>query len=243
MSSRRAVTDRLVRFRDLTPERLNVELQVHTTWTDGHAAVGELLARASERGLSSIALTEHVRRETDWFPGFAAEVRAAGAAYPDMEVLVGCEAKALDPHGGLDAAAPVIAESDLVLGSVHRFPDGAGGFVDFADLTAAELAERECEMAVGLLTSAPIDVLAHPGGMYQRRHGRYPDELFVRMMEASLIRGVAVEINSSYLVDLPRFLELCDAVNPYVSVGSDAHRLDEVGRCRDHLRASGRWPA
>ena len=48
------------------------------------------------------------------------------------------------------------------------------------------------------LREAPIDVLAHPAGMYQRRYGRYPDKLFRRMLEASIERGIAVEINGEF---------------------------------------------
>ena len=50
-------------------------------------------------------------------------------------------------------------------------------------------------------------------------------------------RGVAIEINSSYLVDVDAFLRLCQEVDPIVSIGSDAHKLEELGRCRDVLRA------
>ncbi len=223
-----------VRFRDLDGPALNVELQVHTTWTDGEGTIEEVLRAASERGLAAVAFTEHVRRETTWFGAFAAAVRAAEGAFPGR-VYVGCEAKALDRHGSLDASEAILAECDLVLGSVHRFPDGDGGFLDFGALDEDTFARTEFELALGLLERAPIHVLAHPGGMYQRRVGAYPRRLFRELMEASLARGVAVEINASYLVDVDGFLDLCAEVNPYVSIGSDVHRLDQMGRCRDVL--------
>jgi putative hydrolase len=121
---------------------------------------------------------------------------------------------------------------------VHRFPDARGGFLDFAALDAGATAEIECELALGLLRGAQIDVLAHPAGMYQRRYGRYPDTLFRRMLETSLERGIAVEINTSYLFEIEPFLELCNVVNPFVSIGSDAHGAEELGRCRDALLRS-----
>jgi putative hydrolase len=230
---------RFSRFSELDAAAVNVELQVHTDRTDGEGSIEAVLGRAAESGLSAIAFTEHVRRDTPWFPEFAARVREAARRYPELRVLVGCEAKALDAAGSLDASPEILELCDIVLGSVHRFPDGRGGVLDFADFGAEEMAERECELAVGLLRAAPIDVLAHPGGMYQKRHGPYPDPLFRRMMEASLERGVAVEINSSYLVDFDGFLRLCSHIDPRVSIGSDAHRLEEIGRCRDRLRDSG----
>lgn len=223
------------RFRDLDSDAVNIELHCHTTWTDGEAAVEAVVERARALGLRALAITEHVRRGSEsWFSGFAAEVRAAGAA-AGLDVLVGCEAKAMDPDGGLDASDDVLDASDLVIGSVHRFPDGQGGLLSFADLSADRMAEIETALATGLLRGAPIDVLGHPGGMYQRRHGAFPKPLMRDILEASLERDIAVEISTSYTVDLEGFLKVCSEVNPRVSIGSDAHRLDDVGRCRDSL--------
>jgi len=64
-----------VQFRSLKPELVNVELQVHTTWTDGRSTIAE------QRGLATIAFTEHVRRDTNWFVGFAVAVREARHRY------------------------------------------------------------------------------------------------------------------------------------------------------------------
>ena len=227
-----------VRFRDLDREAINVDLQMHTTQTDGAATIDELLDKAQERRLRAVAFTEHVRYDTGWFGGFVQEVRQAAQSYADLDVYVGCEAKALDTEGDFDASPAILDACDIVLGSVHRFPDGKGGFLDFAALAPGDFARIEFELALGLLQHAPIDVLAHPGGMYQRRHGAFPAALFGEMMEASLEREIAVEINASYLVDMEAFLGLCQDINPYVSVGSDVHQLDEMGRCRDQLR---RW--
>ncbi|HEX5872206.1 MAG TPA: PHP domain-containing protein [Longimicrobium sp.] len=223
------------RFRDLAPADVNVDLQIHTDQTDGEASVEQVLAAAAERGLAAIAFTEHVRYSTDWFDGFAARIRRESQRFPGLDTFVGCEAKALDDRGGFDCPRSILDACDIVLGSVHRLPDGKGGFLRFEEMPPDELAEMECEYALGLMRSAPIHVLAHPGGMYQRHFGVYPEPLFRRMMEVSEQTGVAVEINSSYLRDVDAFLRLCQELNPYVSVGSDAHRLDELGRCRDTL--------
>lgn len=227
------------RFRELGWVDVNCDLHMHTNQTDGQAAIDEILATAVEKGLTRVAFTEHVRKETEWFADFAVRVREAAERYPGLTVLVGCEAKALDAHGNLDASQEILQECDIVLGSVHRFPDGQGGFVPFDALDLAEMAQVEFELARGLLRAAPIDVLAHPGGMYSRRHGPFPEELMRQLMIESLVRGIAVEINSSYLPDLPAFLHLCTEVNPFVSVGSDMHALNHVGRCRDMLLAEG----
>ena len=227
------------RFRDLRWLDINCDLHVHTDRTDGKSDITVLMDSAVERGLKRIAFTEHARRDTRWFHEFACEVRARQEGYPQLEVLVGCEVKAIDMQGGLDATDEILAESDIVLGSVHRFPNGRGEYIDFSTLSQEEHAQIELELALGLLRAAPIDVLAHPGGMYCRRYSDFPSAMMREILEASLERGRAVEINTSYLQDLSTFLKLCTEINPYVSIGSDAHQYEQLGECRELLQAYG----
>jgi putative hydrolase len=229
---------KFVRFRDLQPHDINCDLQIHTTRTDGKADLESILQRAVEIKLDRIAITEHVRRDTTWFGEFANEIRQARGKYA-LEVLIGCEAKALDTLGGFDASDEIMEHCDIVLGSVHRFPNGEGGYIDYATLALEQFAQIEYELALGLLRTAPIDVLAHPGGMYSRQHGDFPIDLMRELLKASLERGIAVEISTSYLRSLPPFLDLCREINPFVSIGSDVHRLAELGNCRDRLRELG----
>lgn len=228
------------RFRDLTQADINVELHLHTNWTDGEAPIAAILERSAALGLRQIAFTEHVRYSTDWYAEFAAAVRQAADAYPDLQVFLGCEAKALDKAGGFDASPAILGQCDIVLGSVHRFPNGSGGYLDFASLDADQFVQIEFELACGLIDHAPIDVLAHPGGMYSRRFGvDFPEPLMRALMERSIARGIAIEINSAYLKDIEAHLRLCAELNPIVSIGSDMHRLDKLGHCRDMLREEG----
>lgn len=226
------------RFKDLTSVYVNRDLQVHTVATDGKATVGEMIMRAEDLGLNEIAFTEHVRRTSHYYNGFTAEVHSARQR-ANVRVYVGLEAKAFDENGTLDASQEALSQAEIVLGSVHRFPIGGGRFVVAGQFDYEEAARREFALALGLIRYAPIDVLSHPGGMCQRAFGRFPEELFEELMLVSLERGIAIEINIAYTVDLERFLALCQKVNPFVSIGSDAHQLNELGTCRDALRARG----
>lgn len=221
------------RFRDLTLENIQRDLHVHTTRTDGQSTIQALLDRAPGLGLREIAYTEHVRRETDWFPEFFAEVdqeRQTAAT----RVWIGIEAKALDFSGGLDASDEILARAEIVLGSVHRIPSG-GEFVSLATYPKEKAFEIEFELARGLVRSAPIQVLAHPGGMSYRAFKEFPRNCLADLMRECRRRDVAIEINSSYLLDWDGFLELAERENPYVSIGSDVHRLEHLAQCRDKL--------
>lgn len=227
------------RYRDLQWTHINCDLHMHTNRTDGQADVTTILDLAVERGLGRVAFTEHVRKDSTWFQEFVHEVQTQRVRYPQLEVLVGCEAKALDTRGSLDVSVEILAECEIVLGSVHRFPNGQGGQLSFSDLSQEQIKQIEMELALGLLDAAPIDVLAHAGGMYMRRFPEFPADMMRAILTKSVERGIAVEINSSYLRDIPALLRLCEEINPYVSVASDMHKVERLGECRDRLRAYG----
>lgn len=228
------------RFHDLTYADLNVDLHLHTNWTDGEASIEAVLSRSINAGLRQIAFTEHVRIGTEWYHDFAASVQAATILQPNIDVFLGCEAKALNTMGGFDVSEAILTQCAVVLGSVHRFPDGSGGFLNLSSLPREQFAEIEFALACGLIDRAPIDVLAHPGGMYSRRFGvDFPAPLMQALMERSSAQGIAIEINTAYLKDIDAHLRLCAEVNPIVSIGSDMHRLDSLGHCRDTLVARG----
>lgn len=225
------------RFRDLQAAWLNRDLQIHTTATDGEASVQEVIERAQVLGLGEIAFTEHVRSQSTYFPAFAEEVKRLREPVSGLQIYVGVEAKACDADGSLDASPDVLDACEIVLGSVHRFPTRDGALVSVKALLYEDAAQTEFSLSLGLLRHAPIDVLAHPGGMCLRAFGKFPEDHLRTLMEVSLERGIAFEINSSYHGDLEVVTRLCGEVNPVVSIGSDVHRLAELGRCRDMLRA------
>lgn len=227
-----------VRFRELGPEHVNRDLQIHTCETDGEATIPQIVTQAEALGLEEIAFTEHVRRTSDYVEEFVNHVRRA-RELTNVRVYAGFEIKVTDERGTLDASPETLARAELVLGSVHRFPTGDGQFLAASHFSYAEASQRELTLALGLLREAPIQVLAHPGGMCQRAFGKFPSEYFETLMQASLERQIAMEINTSYTCDLDGFLALCRKVNPFVSIGSDVHRLSDLGTCRNALWSRG----
>ena len=222
---------RFVRYSELTPDWLNREMHLHTDYTDGEPSVGEVIRRAESLGLAEIAFTGHVRADSAWFPEFAAEVRR-WAADSSVRVLVGAEVRIRDFEGSLDITPEIREHCDVVLASVHRFPGSNGKLRSFADVPRGDFAEIEYRLALGFLRNGGADVLAHPGGMSLRQTGGFPNAYFRSLMTECREAGVAIEISSSYLRDLPGFLNMLDEVDPLVSIGSDAHTLDEIGLCK-----------
>ncbi|MBO9610959.1 MAG: PHP domain-containing protein [Paenibacillaceae bacterium] len=228
---------RFYRFRELHRDALQVEYQMHTKWTDGASSVREMLLAAAEKGLTAVAFTEHIRRDSGWFAEFVREVREEGAAFPELAVYAGCEAKALDACGSLDASDEALLACDLVLGSVHSFPTALLDGRTMDQLDESTFAQMELTLSLGLLRYGRIDVLAHPGGMTNRRFGGFPVHGYELLMRESLVRGIAMEINPTYLNGPGLYLALAQRINPFVSIGSDAHDTVQIGACRDMLAA------
>jgi putative hydrolase len=76
------------------------DYHVHCNYNDHSASdltVRNIIARSEKIGLRVIALTEHVRRTSDWIPRYLAEIRAetAIASGNKLKLITGFEAKIL----------------------------------------------------------------------------------------------------------------------------------------------------
>ena len=99
---------------------LDEDFHVHSTFSDGESTLAENVQAARERGLRTLCLVDHVRRDTAWLPDFTAAV-SRYRGQPGMRVLAGVEAKILDTSGRLDVP-PGLDGIDLVLIADHQFP-------------------------------------------------------------------------------------------------------------------------
>ncbi len=90
------------------------DYHVHTNQTDGEMTPQQVFALARASNIE-VAFTEHISRKPsyNWFE-FRDKIKEI-----DNQVLVGVEAKVLDPKGTLDVSNEILDEADLVLGSVH----------------------------------------------------------------------------------------------------------------------------
>ena len=229
------------RFNDLSAADVNFDFHMHTTQTDGKNSAAEMIAAGERQGLTAIAFSEHVDRSSGWYPEFVAHVDAARAE-AGIDVYIGIEAKALDFEGTIDATDDVLTTAELVVGSVHRFPDGNGGLVPMAQVPALgeeRTMDIEFRLALGLVTNPQrrLDVLGHPMGITTSRFGGFPEESLRALMTACRDSGVAFEISTKYSVDLARLVLLLKETNPTVSIGSDAHAVADVARDFAQIRS------
>jgi putative hydrolase len=216
-----------------------VDFHLHTTWTDGSNAAHEMLEAANRGGLEAILFSEHARSSSgDWFPRFAAEVRGLKAAR-DI-AFVGAEVKIASYDGALDICDVVRNECDLIMASVHRFPEEI--HVDKAcrpALSREEATGKEFELSVAALRSGGFDILGHPFGMSYRRFGYAPPKALVFEVIRECARAnVAFEINAQYHPDPWALVRQCVDCGAPISLGSNAHQTSHVGRVQRILEGN-----
>ncbi|PKQ20851.1 MAG: histidinol-phosphatase [Actinobacteria bacterium HGW-Actinobacteria-6] len=202
-----------------------IDLHVHT-WHCRHAegTVSEYVAVAAERGLSTIAITDHlplppqlIERDPSVarysmpeseLPDYVAEVlaaREASAASGGPEVLLGIEAD-LYP-GNEEFVRSLITQYpfDVVLGSVH-FVDG-WAFDDpdrkdgYAKWEVKNLWERYFDDLIVAAHAGLADVIGHADLV--KKFGYVPEgdvlPLYRSVAAAFALAGVAVEVNTAGL--------------------------------------------
>ena len=201
--------------------KLVADLHVHTI-ASGHAysTIKENLIAAGKKGLEMIAITDHG-------PGFPGGPSPAYFSYlqilPErdegVEILVGIEANILE-GGKLDISDRYLERMDIVLAGFHP---GCyeGGSV--ADNTRA---------MINAMKNPYVDIIVHPGNPH------YPVDIDAVICAAKEYDSI-LEINNNSLVGGIRkgSRENCTRIAKEiakwglpVSLGSDAHYVDRVGR-------------
>ena len=192
---------------------MKVDMHVHTSKSDGRDSVHNVIEAAEKKGLDLVALTDHG-------PGHGSgvterqvretrkEVALLQPSYR-VRVLVGIEAEIL-PTGEVMLADR--EGMDIVLASYHAAPS-----------------EEAYYRAVFHAMEDPrVDVLAHHAWSAGLRFG------FVQEYEEHLVRvlrdnGKAIEINAKHCLPSWDFLAMCRDAGVRYTIGSDAHRVSDVG--------------
>ena len=145
------------------------DLHSHTNWTDGHASMEEMAQAAIARGFQYLAVTDHSPSATvanglkpDRLIDHNEAVRKLGKKLKDIELLTGTEMDIL-ADGSFDYPDDLLAELDVVLGSIHSGMDQ-----DRTTMTKRIIRAMESEHVdviahlttrlIGERSRAPIDV-------------------------------------------------------------------------------------
>ena len=192
---------------------MKVDMHVHTSKSDGRDSVHNVIEAAEQKGLDVLAITDHgpghgsgvterTARET------AKEVALLQPSYR-VKVLVGIEAEILPTGEVLLAGRDGL---DIVLASCHAAPSE----------------EAYYRAVLRAMEDPKVDVLAHHAWSAGMRFGpiREHEE---RLVEILRDHGKAVEINSKHCLPSWDFLAACRDAGVKYTIGSDAHKVADVG--------------
>lgn len=215
---------------DLDLENLpKIDAHLHTSWTDGEATIMAMQEAAIKSQLTAVLYSEHCRKTSvDWFPSFAAEVRALHT-FP-CRAYVGAEVKVATHEGELDIAPAIVDLCDFVMASVHRLIDVDGRVIQFGDIDSRVAVDLEYNLTWAALANPQVDIIGHMFGMSYSRYKINPpvDKIRALLLRAAEFR-VAVEINAYYHPNLRKMIDWCRECGASITFGSNAHTVESVG--------------
>ena len=231
-----------------------LDLHMHTGYSDDAEphTVEQKVRACIERGLGVIAITDHLDfwhhlppQGTD-IEGCIRDMRAAKAVFAeDIELLAGVEIG--QPYADPRADAFLKTHAfDTVIGSVHGMPNDVDiYFHDFEHLDCDQFLKDYFAELLKLAEYGGFDVLAHIDyPLRVMRHGDYVPSFdqymdrVERVLRACIARGYALELNAAGLASWQKkvgppeniLYEYKRLGGERISVGSDSHSLETVGR-------------
>jgi predicted metal-dependent phosphoesterase TrpH len=155
---------------------IEVDLHLHTTFSDGRLTPTELVGLCARRGLRTIAVTDH-----DSIEGIPEALEAA-RGFPGLEVIPGVELSADVPEGEVHLLGHFVDTADPTFRGIlarlreGREERGLGMVKRLNELGVAVSWERVKELSDGGAIGRPHIALA----MVEAGHIRYPKEAFDR---------------------------------------------------------------
>lgn len=217
------------KFNDLA--NFNVDLHIHSTYTDGKDSISDIVKRAEAINLGIIAITDHIRESSTYFDEYVQEIEKIRKT-AKINILIGFEARIKNFRGEVDVSNENYEKSDVKIASVHRFT--IGNKLYNPDLFTKEIAQGlELEISLSALENKDkeFNVLGHPGGMSLKYFNEFPLGYFEEIIKACKKNNIAFDLNSEYHRSVyPELKLILRKYNPLISLGSDAHDKFKIGK-------------
>lgn len=187
-----------------------IDLHIHSNFSDGKASVFEIARKAKEQNLKAIAIVDHSSELSFGLDEKKAKLR-------QMEIDDARSAFGIRIYSGIECGInqngeiflPVF-DFDFIIASVHE------NTVDYYS------------RVLKCIERTDFEVLGHPlSEMFEFVRDQKLEEKMLDAMEAY---GIALEINSTHRCPPEDLLMSSADRRIMVSIGSDAHRLENVGR-------------
>ena len=200
--------------------KIQSDLHMHSTWSDGAASIESMAAAASKIGHEFIAITDHSRtcklqrglNPIEWLR----QANAIQSLDSPTKVIHGIEVDILK-DGSLDLPLNILRAADVVVGSVHS--------------SWTQSKEKNTDRLVNAVQTGCIDIVGHPTSALTGKPGvpnfirQKADVDWSEVFKTCAAWQVALEFNCfPSRFDLPLdMLEQAIQAGCWISFGSDAH--------------------
>ena len=172
------------------------DVHMHTVETDGKSTIEEMIEAARARGYKYMAITEHTKNlafanglDDKRALAHMKRIRKAGEKFEGIRVFAGIEVDIL-ADGALDLSDDVLAQLDVVIGSVHS--------------AFNQEPQQMTDRLLRAIGNPYLAVVGHPTGRILLRRDAYPFDMEA-ILNAAKKNKVAMELNA-----FPDRLDLCD---------------------------------
>jgi len=194
------------------------DLHDHTDWSDGTRTIEEMARAAAARGLSYLSISDHSRGRAvsnglsiERLRDQIAQVKAVRDAF-GVRLLCSSEVD-VRADGSMDFPDDVLAELDVVVGSIHSAFTGSK--------------EKQTERLLRAVANPYVNVIGHPTGALLEQRAAYEFDVDA-VFRAAAANGTALEINAN-----PARLDLSAALARRArelgctfAIDTDAHSID-----------------
>jgi putative hydrolase len=188
------------------------DYHIHCNYNDHSAidlSVENIIKKAGDLHLQTIAFTEHVRSTSDWTEKYLQEIECFKNT-TNIKILKGFEAKIL-PDGSIDCPETYLSKEYFLIASFHtRYQDKYKWY----------------NALLKAIRNESVSVIGHlapdPGFSLTNR------EIKV-LGEEILSNNKIVELNAKYKRPPIEFIKIFKDLRVQFHLGSDAHAIDEIG--------------
>lgn len=210
---------------------LTRDMHLHSSFSDGLNTPEEMIVEAIRIGYKEIAITDHVRRASDWLDNFSTEISRLKSQYADViKVYSGIEAKVIDLDGNIDAHPEFFNKVDLVLGAFHRIPIAKEEYLRGNEISQNKKTALDCwfKVMIKLIENSNVAIVAHPTAILKRNGIDVPYDFKEAIAQKAAEFDKILEINLRYQIPDKEFIRILQRYGVRLITGTDSHSIEEM---------------